>query len=237
MKDAFPRLLGVITFRFSRADLEKFGWNDLALGLLFVWLAGVGRYWDDPRGLLLQKLGIGSLVYVFALAALLWIVARPLARTPLPFLRLLVFICYTAPPALLYAIPVEFLLSLKTANIVNLTFLGIVSAWRVALYVRFLRVGSGFSVVRILVATLLPICGIITALAALNLHHVVFDIMGGIRDSHPSVHDASYSALFFLALLSVPTAALAGLGWLGILGWDQYQKYRLRSDGPDRPLE
>src|SRR3712207_7552248 len=47
--------------------------SDLAFGLACTWLVGVGRYWDNPRASLLQHLGVGSVVYVFALALLLWL--------------------------------------------------------------------------------------------------------------------------------------------------------------------
>ena len=33
----------------------------------------MGRYWDNPRVGLAQHLGLGSVVYVFVLAAVLWL--------------------------------------------------------------------------------------------------------------------------------------------------------------------
>jgi hypothetical protein len=45
----------------------------LIFGLFFTWLAGVGRYWDNPRADLWQSLGLGSLVYVFVLALMIWV--------------------------------------------------------------------------------------------------------------------------------------------------------------------
>ncbi|RYD98712.1 MAG: hypothetical protein EOP54_06725 [Sphingobacteriales bacterium] len=48
----------------------------------------------------------------------------------------------------------------------------------------------------------MPICVIITTLFALNLHGVVFQIMGGLEKA-PTPHDASYSVLMFLTIISV----------------------------------
>jgi hypothetical protein len=52
----------------------------------------------------------------------------------------------------------------------------------------------------ILTVTLMPICLIITTLTALNLHRVIFDIMGGRRETTP--HDAAYGVLIILTILS-----------------------------------
>jgi uncharacterized membrane protein YqhA len=58
-----------------------------------------------------------------------------------------------------------------------------------------LRVGE------ILTITLLPICVIISTLTVLNLHRVVFNIMGGIRN--PSPHDGAYAILIMLTVISM----------------------------------
>jgi len=49
----------------------ELGGMHLMFGLLCAWLAGMGRYWDDPGAHLLQRLGVGSVIYVFALSFLL----------------------------------------------------------------------------------------------------------------------------------------------------------------------
>jgi uncharacterized membrane protein len=51
-----------------------------------------------------------------------------------------------------------------------------------------------------MVATLLPICIIITTLTFLNLDKVVFDMMGGLN--HETSHDGAYQVLFMLTLIS-----------------------------------
>lgn len=43
----------------------------LGPALFVTWLAGMGGYWDHPPASGLQMLGIGSIVYVFALALVL----------------------------------------------------------------------------------------------------------------------------------------------------------------------
>jgi len=50
------------------------------------------------------------------------------------------------------------------------------------------------------VATLLPVCIIITTLTFLNLDKVAFDFMGGINRETP--HDAAYTFLFYLIVIS-----------------------------------
>jgi uncharacterized membrane protein YqhA len=70
-----------------------------------------------------------------------------------------------------------------------------------ALLFYFLKHFTQLHIGNILTITLMPICVIISALTALNLHRVVFNIMGGVRN--PTPHDASYSVLLILTGLSV----------------------------------
>lgn len=86
------------------------------------------------------------------------------------------------------------------------------ATWRVALYVAFLRRTAGLSFSAVVVSTLLPLTIIVVALTALNLEHVVFEIMGGIRDVDKSVNDGAYTVVVVLSLLSVflaPVVAIA----------------------------
>ena len=50
----------------------------IGFGLACTWLAGVGRYWDNPHAPLFQRLGLGSVVYAFVLSVALRLVVRPL---------------------------------------------------------------------------------------------------------------------------------------------------------------
>ncbi len=79
----------------------------LIFGLLFTWLAGIGRYWDNPRAHVWQYLGLGSVAYVFVLALIIWLLLAPLRPKNWSYRNVLLFITLTAPPAILYAIPVR----------------------------------------------------------------------------------------------------------------------------------
>lgn len=215
---SLPRLwLRLLTFRASDEDYQSLTTKHLFAGLTACWLVGIGRYWDDPRATLLQHTGIGSVIYVFVLTAVLWLIVKPVAPDLFSYLGILTFIALTAPPAALYAIPVEKWMTLEAANQMNLRFLGIVALWRVALWMHYLRRLGQLRGWMVLSAAIMPLAIIFIALASLNLQHVVFNIMGGIRDADKSSQDAAYSALFVLSYLSVPVSALAGLGWFAMV--------------------
>lgn len=73
------------------------------LGLAATWVVGMGRYWDDPRAVLLQHLGLGSIAYVFVMALLLWLVIWPLGAARWSYKRVLTFVALVAPLGLLNA--------------------------------------------------------------------------------------------------------------------------------------
>ena len=190
----------VLTFRASREQLLALDTRHLLFGFVCTWLVGMGRYWDDPRAHLAQRLGVGSLVYVVLLALGLYLVMLPLSPSDWSFKRLLTFITLVSPPAALYAIPVERFFSNELARSMNAWFLATVALWRVTLLFHYLARLARFRWYEILIAGLLPLTAIVTALFLLNLEHVTFDLMGGIRDS--SGNDRAYAILFWLTLLS-----------------------------------
>lgn len=210
---AMRRMGRVVMFRFDSSDIAAFGGRDLALGLLVTWIVGMGRYWDDDRARLLQHLGVGSVIYVFVLAAVLWITVAAIKAGAPSYFRFLTFVTYTALPAIFYAIPVEKIFGMRTGNEINLAFLAVVALWRLSLYGVFLSrvVRLGWMSPFVL---LLPIGLIVTSLVQLNLHHVVFEIMGGLRVADRSVHDTSYFILMLLTVLSVPVTAVCLIVWL-----------------------
>src|SRR6185503_738699 len=106
----------------------------------------------------------------------------PLRPRNWSYKNVLLFLTLTSPPALLYAIPVEKFMTLPNARTANVWFLALVALWRVALLIRFLLRTGGLSWGATIVATLLPITVIIFVIASLNLEHVVFSLMGGLRD-------------------------------------------------------
>ena len=214
--------LRVLSFRRPSPAVDAHWKTYLAFGLLFTWLAGVGRYWDNPRALVWQQLGLGSVVYVFSLALVLWLLLLPLRPRLWSYKNVLLFITLTAPPALLYAIPVERFMSLGAAQAANAWFLGVVATWRVALLLWFLRRLAGLAWISVVVSALLPLALIVVALFALNLEHVVFELMAGIRPEQRSGNDLSYGIVTMLAILSVMAAPvlLVAYAWLA---------YRVRS--------
>jgi len=227
----------ILTFRATRNELVALDNRHLAFGLMCTWIVGIGRWWDDPDAHLLQHLGLGSVIYVFILAAFLWLLIRPLNPADFNYRPFLTYITLTAPPALLYALPVERWLDLDSARIVNAWFLGIVAAWRVAmLFVYLLRV-SQFKWVRLAVAMLLPLCGIVTALTLLNLERAAFNIMGGIReegtpDSGTS-NDMAYEILFSLTLFSIIALPVLLFSYSTIVYFDA-RPYLRKQQGIDR---
>ena len=174
----------------------------LIFGLACTWLAGIGRYWDNPRAHLWQTLGLGSLVYVFILGSVIWGLLAPLRPHNWSYRNVLLFLMLTSPLALLYAIPVEKFMSHENAVSANVAFLGIVAAWRVALYVVFLRRTARLNVGGVMVGTLLPLSIIVFVLAVLNLEHVIFNLMGGLRQEDLSPNDGAYGVVVMLALFS-----------------------------------
>lgn len=192
----FRPLLRILTFRASLADYQQLGTSHLVLGLFFTWAVGIGRYWDNPRVGLLQHAGLGSLIYVVVLSALLWLVGAGLRPTRWSLLHLFTFVTLTSPPGLLYALPVEQWMSPADARTTNLWFLAVVAAWRVALYARYLWVYAALPWAALVVQLLLPLTFIVTVLTTLNLERAVFDLMGGVRQT-TSV-DAAYEVIVLL---------------------------------------
>lgn len=204
MPSAYRKVLrdqrDLLLFRRVDLDLERYQAQYLGWGLLITWLAGVGRYWDHPSASLPQYMGLGSIVYVFVLALLIWGVAAPLKPKRWTYVHVLVFVMLTSLPALLYAIPVERFMTLPAAQLTNMLFLAVVAAWRVAMLLRFLITSAGLSGWATLVAGLLPLALIVTLLTFLNLERAVFDIMGGLRE--PTQYDAAYGVLVMITAVS-----------------------------------
>ncbi|GMV30129.1 MAG: hypothetical protein AMXMBFR59_22540 [Rhodanobacteraceae bacterium] len=202
-----------LTFRRMSPAIRDHWKAFLVFGLTFTWLAGVGRYWDNPRAHVWQYLGLGSLAYVVVLALIIWALVAPLRPRNWSYRNVLLFITLTAPPAMLYAIPVERFLTSGDAVVANIAFLATVASWRVVLYALFLKRTAGLSLVSVIVCTLLPLTIIVVTLTALNLEHVVFKIMGGLRPDEQTANDGAYSVVVLLSLLSVMLAPVLLLAY------------------------
>ena len=212
--DVASDALRLLTFRLTREEFLAFGNRHLAFGLLATWIVGIGRYWDHPKAVLAQHLGLGSLAYALTLSLFVYLLTRPLGPKDWTYVRVLTFVTLVSPPAILYAIPVEMIFDMHTARLANVAFLAIVAVWRVALFAWFLRRMGGLSRGRVFIAVQLPIALIIVALAWLNLSHAVFNIMTGV--SHPrspgaTPDDIAYSVVFgtgVWAMLASPVLIL-----------------------------
>ena len=191
----------LLTFRSVGPGIRTRYWAYLAFGLVFTWLAGLGRYWDNPRGQLWQHLGLGSVIYVFVLSFLLWVIVWPLRPANWTYRNLLLFVTLTSPPAVLYAIPVERFMDADSARFANMMFLAVVAIWRVALYWIFLRGPAKLPVGAAGIALLLPLALIVVALSFFNLEHAVFEIMAGVAPGTSA--DAAYFVVLVLSLFSV----------------------------------
>jgi hypothetical protein len=192
----------LLTFCISRHELLQLGNPHLVFGLICTWIVGMGRYWDDPGANWLQHLGIGSVIYIFALSLLLWLIIWPLKPYAWSYRHVLTFVSLVSPPAFLYAIPVERFYRLETAQTINVWFLAAVATWRVALLFFYLRRHAQLNPFAIMVAALLPITLIIVTLTMLNLERAVFEIMGGIR-TPGTANDSAYGVLIVLTLFSM----------------------------------
>jgi hypothetical protein len=207
----------LLTFRPPSPAIASSWPGYLAFGLACTWIAGIGRYWDNPRAESWQHFGLGSLAYVFLLAALLWLVMLPLRPKRWSYRSVLVFVTLTSPPAILYAIPVERFLPLDAAQQANAIFLGVVATWRVALLAWFLRKVADLDWLAIVVGTLLPLVLIVVALTLLNLEHVVFNIMAGISPDERSGNDGAYLVVMAFAAYSAMAFPVLVLAYLGLV--------------------
>jgi hypothetical protein len=208
--------LKLLVFRVPRESQLHFNRNHLLFGIACTWIVGMGRYWDDPGAKLLQHLGLGSVIYIFLLSLMLWLLIWPLRPRHWSYFNVLTFVSLTSPPAILYAIPVERFSSFQTARTLNILFLAVVAAWRVALLVFFLQRHASLGPFQITVAALLPLTLIVTTLTVLNLERAVFDIMGGLRE-RATTNDGAYMVLNVLTFFSVFSFVPLLLCYIGLV--------------------
>jgi len=194
-------LFKFFTLRLNYEAYLSLGKKHFLIGVLATWVVGMGRYWDDTEAEILQHLGLGSVIYIFVLAYLIYIVVYPLKSEGWTYYRVVTFISLTSFPALLYAIPVERWVPLETAISINAWFLMVVALWRVVLLFHFLLRFAKLSFATVFTVALLPITLIIVVLTMLNLEKAVFDIMSGVQDRTPD--DGAYGVLVSLTGISL----------------------------------
>jgi hypothetical protein len=226
-------LFRILTFRGAPADFERLGIGHLVFGMVMAWLVGIGRYWDNPRASTLQQLGVGSLVYVFALSAMLFVVGLGLRPPKWSFLHLLTFVSITSVPGVVYAIPVERFLSAEGARTANLWFLGVVATWRVVLYGTYLRRHARMEWFQFFMQLLLPLVLILVALTALNLEHAVFDVMGGLTETTPA--DSAYAFVTLLTALAVVVSPVLAVCYVALVIQAWRGRPASQAGPPERP--
>jgi hypothetical protein len=109
--------------------------------------------------------------------------------------------------------------SIAIAQTINVWFLAVVAFWRVVLLVLFLKRSAGLTGPQITVAAFLPLTIIVFALSMLNLEHVIFDIMAGLRQEQRTGNDTAYAVVFLISVISVYLSPLL----LIVYGWFIYR--------------
>ena len=207
----------MLTLRNVRPALDRFGAQYLLYCFLIAIVVGAGRYWDNPRAFLLQKMGLGSAVYIVLLAAFFWLILMPLRPNHWTYRNVLVFVGLTALPGLLYAVPVERFMTMGGAQSANAWFLFIVASWRVLMLVAYLHGSAGLKGWEILTAMLLPLALIVAFLAALNLEQAAFSIMAGIPEEQRTPDDTSYFVVVMITYLSFLASPILIGCYIGVL--------------------
>lgn len=215
--NVLSQTLRFLTFRSFAIDPPAQKRDFIIAGLLFAWIAGLGRYWDHPSAQWWQYWGLGSVAYIFALSAFIWALVKPIGPARWSYSMVFIFVALTSPLAWLYAVPVERFTSVETAISLNVWFLGIVALWRVALYHTFLRKAARLGGGVAFLMFLLPLVLIMASLSALNLEQGVFEIMAGIertRTDSEQIRDAIYARISILGALSFLLAPFLAGGYL-----------------------
>ena len=200
-------------------QLATWRWT-LLLGVVLVATAGVARHYDDNAGLVGAWWLVGPLIASLISSMVIYGVVvltlkppyEPRVDRPPSYPSFLGLFWMTAPCAWLYAIPVEHWNDTLGAAKWNVTFLVLVSAWRVLIIARACQVLTGQSWWRSLWAVLCP-AGIEFAIVSwfLGLGQSIAVSMGGIRDLDPKEE-------FMRAVHSTGTTAGIVLGVVALIG-------------------
>ena len=180
-KECFALQLKILTLSASSEDFESLKMRHVPWGLIWVWLAGIGRAWDNPTDEMIIRVGLPSILYVFALSFFLWVFIAPLGPRNWRYGRVLALVTMTALPGLLYAVPFEMMLPPDDAITANSFLLVLVATWRVAMLACFLFRSSGLTKVSSVVALCLPLSVVMVGLMVFDRLERTFAVMGGFR--------------------------------------------------------
>jgi hypothetical protein len=209
----------------------------LALGFLFVLLAGLAREYDG-EDLLREPWHLAiPLGASLATSALLYLLVRgvawrhgatepPLASGYLDFLGLY---WLTAPLALVYAIPFERFLSAGDATRANLWMLALVALWRVVLMVRVVSVLYQTSFLSALFLVLL-FADTVAVILLSNTELPIIAIMGGIRLSESE--SILHSTVWLMRVLTVLSWPVWLIGALVVIVRKRRWEYQATSSPP-----
>ena len=194
-------------FQPLKGDAVKHWRIYLLVGFAITWLVGFGRYWDDANAPLLLRSGFTSILYTLVLSAFIWLIVLGLKPVRWNYRNVLLMVTMTALPGLIYAIPVEMFMDPANAGAVNMIFLAIVAAWRMALYYVFLDRVAKLPTGPRLVGWLLPPSIIVAVLGLYGLMYTIAAGMGGVRDEV----DPQAASMEVLALLGLASWVLLPL--------------------------
>ena len=189
------------------------------LGLVFVLSAGFAREYDgeylvaEPWHLVLPLAAsiVGCIALFLLLRIVSWFRQVREVRAVVMLGALLNVYWMMAPLAWLYAIPFERFMDPGWATRANLTLLGIVSVWRVALMIRCVNVLYGASMVSATMPVML-FCLAMGYAALWLIPSPVFLIMGGIRLTESE--DLILGTKMLLIAAGVLTSPIWGFGYL-----------------------
>lgn len=210
----------VLLLRATREQILAFGDRELAAGALVCWIAGMGRWWDDPTVGLVQKLGLGSVAYPYVLGSAIWLLFLLWRLPGWRYKPLLAYIALTGAPGMLYALPVE-LLGGGPAALYNGVVLLIVASWRVRLLYRYFQVVGLVKDGAAFVGTALPISGIVAIITYYNLASGVIAGMGGFRGPESKSIETGMIILATLLLVYPFPFIVAFYFWIAIKRWWQ----------------
>ena len=76
--DILKTILRLLTFKMTRKKILTSNKNHFIAGLLGTWIVRIGSYWNDNGASLLLHFGLGSVIYIFALSAFIWLLLKQL---------------------------------------------------------------------------------------------------------------------------------------------------------------